>query len=121
MALVQIVALAVILAWTTAGVVLSINKRHSLAEAVVEVVTRVWSGFRPLYLPAVGTNVACSLADGDEPAGTAIMLVVHLLAWWVYKDLGDHDDRWKRRQEKLAARVAQVGGRLTVVPATGGA
>lgn len=30
----------------------------------------------------------------------------------------DDDDRWKRRRRKLRDKVAEIGGRLTVVPAT---
>lgn len=32
--------------------------------------------------------------------------------------LPDDDDRWKRRRRKLRDKLAEVGGRLTVVPAT---
>lgn len=35
---------------------------------------------------------------------------------WLYRKDEDDDDRWKRRREKLASMVAEVGGRLEVVP-----
>lgn len=39
-----------------------------------------------------------------------------LVAWLIYRHDKDDDDRWKKRLEKLAGRVAEVGGRLKVVP-----
>lgn len=39
--------------------------------------------------------------------------------WWITRD-DDTDDRWKRRREALGSRVRDVGGRLTVEPATFG-
>lgn len=38
------------------------------------------------------------------------------LPGWYFLRKDDDDDRWKRRKEKLAAKVAEVGGRLQVVP-----
>jgi hypothetical protein len=40
-----------------------------------------------------------------------------LLSWVLYRnEKDDDDDRWKKRLEKLSGKVAEVGGRLKVVP-----
>lgn len=119
--LVQAAAYMATLLWIAASWVVYAGKRYNLPELAVEVAGLVWSDLRPLYLPAVAAYHACRLVNGISPAWVAFMLIVDLVIWWALKDLGDHDDRWKRRREKLAARVAQFGGRLTVVPAAGGA
>lgn len=76
---------------------------------------------RPL-VPVV--NVAASvsgfLADGGENVevwvgGFALVLT----GWWLFSRDQDDDDRWKRRREALTSKVAEVGGRLQVVPAGG--
>jgi hypothetical protein len=36
--------------------------------------------------------------------------------WWLWRNDKDDDDRWKRRRTKLAEKVEQVGGKLTVTP-----
>lgn len=41
---------------------------------------------------------------------------MNLLAWLVYRNLPDDDDRWKKRRKKLSEQVSVVGGRLQVVP-----
>lgn len=41
------------------------------------------------------------------------------VAMWITEYLyGDHDDRWKKRRKKLAAKVMVKGRRLVVVPTT---
>src|SRR5690348_14297918 len=45
---------------------------------------------------------------------TYLLIGVDLLAWWLYRK-NDDDDRWKKRRQKLADKVAEIGGRLQVV------
>lgn len=45
-----------------------------------------------------------------------IVVPIRLWCWWMYRNDKDDDDRWKRRKEKLAAKISEVGGRLQVVP-----
>jgi hypothetical protein len=40
------------------------------------------------------------------------------LSLWLFYRRGDDDDLWKRRRKKLADKVAEVGGRLVLVPVT---
>lgn len=45
-------------------------------------------------------------------------LALNLWFCWFYRQKDDEDDdRWKKRRQKLASKVAEVGGRLQVVPA----
>jgi hypothetical protein len=62
--------------------------------------------------------------------GEWIPHLIDHLTWWQYASFGmsfvcwllyrnekdDDDDRWKKRLEKLSGKVAEVGGRLKVVP-----
>lgn len=68
---------------------------------------------RPLYLPAHVIVVAYQIAHGSLDWANAVLGFG--LAWviWQFKD---DDDRWKRRRKKLAEKVEQVGGKLTVIP-----
>jgi hypothetical protein len=43
-------------------------------------------------------------------------LAMGLFCCWAYAHDEDDDDRWKKRRQKLAAKVAVLGGRLQVVP-----
>jgi hypothetical protein len=72
---------------------------------------------RPFALPALLVSyVAAAFPDGLGPWGY-LGLALNLWNWWnLFRDKDD-DDRWKRRREKLAAKVAEVGGKLQVVPA----
>jgi hypothetical protein len=74
--------------------------------------------FRPFF-PAlcVAHFLTGALAEGTHGTGVrAYTLLVGLINWWLSRRDKDDDDRWKRRREAAAARVAQVGGRLAVVP-----
>lgn len=61
------------------------------------------------------------LAYFDDPgyaigAHPLFGLTMGLFCCWAYAHDEDDDDRWKKRRQKLAARVAVLGGRLQVVP-----
>lgn len=43
-------------------------------------------------------------------------LAMGLFCCWAYAHDEDDDDRWKKRRQRLAAKVAVLGGRLQVVP-----
>ena len=81
-------------------------------------VAAVYHELRPFYLPAVAVGfLADSVLNDPNLTWRLITLGVNLFNWVQYKDAGDGDDRWKRRKAKLVEKVAEVGGRLTVVPA----
>jgi hypothetical protein len=79
----------------------------------------LWAELRPFYLPACVVGVLETVLAGE--GGGFWIWVGHALqfaCWWIYKNVDDDDeDRWKRRKAKLKEKVAQLGGRLVVVPA----
>lgn len=73
---------------------------------------------KPFALPSVVLTSALDFPAGDGDVLSGAVFAVNLVLWWVYREDEDDDDRWKRRREKLASKVAEVGGRLQVVPAS---
>lgn len=68
---------------------------------------------------ALGLYLAGELQEmTDDPGFWAyLFFAIGLYCWWACRNDEDDDDRWKRRRQKLADKVAEVGGRLQVVPA----
>lgn len=72
----------------------------------------------PLLLP--GVYLVGGVAAGTEGIGWRLAsLLCGFANWWMSRRDKDDDDRWKRRREALSAKVAEVAGRLQVVPAGG--
>ncbi len=80
------------------------------------IVNTLFFELRPFYLAAVFTAALVTLATGEWTWGHPIAVAISLVNWWLMRQDEDNDDRWKRRREKLAAKVEAVGGKLTVVP-----
>jgi hypothetical protein len=71
---------------------------------------------KPIALPSLVLMSALDFPTGDGGFMSGVAFGLNLMLWWAYRDDPDDDDRWKRRREQLAAKVAEVGGRLQVVP-----
>lgn len=84
------------------------------------VVRALWAELKLWYLPAVAVRHVTMLHGDMPPLFQAGLLLLDLLYWRLFRDVGD-DDRWKRRRAKTAAAVRRVGARLTLTPAPGGA
>lgn len=86
---------------------------------VVTVMRAIRAECRPFALPGMLlAYMAQAFQDGGLTTWGYVGLGFNLLSWWMwYRSDKDDDDRWKRRRKKLAAKVAEVGGRLQVVPA----
>lgn len=99
--------------WTFAGLTIAVAKLRGSEPP--KAIRTVYHELRPFYLLLVlVSNVSWAIAR--QSTGPAyFLLTVDILCWFAYKDIDD-DDRWKRRRTRIAERVAQVGGRLTVVP-----
>jgi hypothetical protein len=102
-------------AWCLSGAGATLSKWVG-AQRPLAFFRGVLSELRPFYLPAV---VALYVAGGIKTGrpfrlGDLFGVGIQLACWFAYKD--DGDDRWKRRREKLAEKVAESGGKLVVVP-----
>lgn len=103
--------------WMFAAVVVVLAKRSGSEPP--KAARTVFHELRPFYLLLVLVgNVALMHARGAS-MWVYILVALHVLIWFGYKDADDEDDRWKRRRRRLTERVAQSGGRLITV--TGGA
>lgn len=112
------VADAVTTIWTVTGVLVFLGQyfrglRSSFASTV-------WAELRPFYLPAWVLWAAAGIATGHNHPSDLIAYGFGLVNWIVYRDIGDDDDRWRRRRKRLVEKIAQHGGKLVVVPATEG-
>lgn len=110
--------MVVISAWILAGMTLAAAGPGADAPAA----RAVFHELRPLYLPAVAVFcVSGVLSSGDLPL-MALAAATQVWSWFLLKDRGGDDDRWKRRRKRAAEKISQVGSRLVVAPApTGGA
>lgn len=72
---------------------------------------------RPFAPYALALGALCQYKSGRFDASDWVVFGVAAIAWWVMRNDKDDDDRWKRRRKRLASKVAEVGGRLQVVPA----
>ena len=67
---------------------------------------------------AVGIQVTGIIdGDGRGPWAVAAALAYYFNCWMFRPRDDEDDDRWKRRRKKLASKIAEVSGRLQVVPA----
>jgi hypothetical protein len=75
--------------------------------------------FRPFVPAFTGAWLVASWLAYGNPFHPIRLLfaVVVMWGWWVTRDKNE----WKRRRRAAAKKVAEVAGRLVVVPATGGA
>lgn len=114
--IVYVPATYVMLQWWVCGVL-----HETCADPLRAWCARLISEMRPFYGPAVAYAFTHDLhfAFHDDPrdAWWIIGLVGAVLAWYRWKDLGDDDDRWRRRRRKLIERVVPRGGRLITVGA----
>jgi len=71
---------------------------------------------RPFALALGCSSYLPNLVHGMRPwdyVGFGIVLA----CWAALRHDKDDDDRWKRRRQKLTEKVAEVGGKLVLVPA----
>lgn len=72
---------------------------------------------KPFALSLLCASFAATALLGHVGWGDRFALLFNALTWLMLRHLDeDGDDRWKRRRAKLAAKVAEVGGQLQVVP-----
>jgi hypothetical protein len=98
------------LGWNIAYMTRGIGFVHDVADWIFQ-------EFRPFYLPAavLGHSVQIFVEHKHLTWWQMVVIGFSVFNYVVSRD--DHDDRWKRRRKRAAERVANLGGKLTVVPA----
>ena len=105
--------------WPVSGLLITIAKvRGDLENPIVRPFRWLWAELRPFYLPATGFLMGYVLVHGDMTPLQAVLWGMNVWSWFVFKD-EDDDDRWKRRKDKLAAKIERRGSRLVAVPVGG--
>lgn len=110
-------ATAISLLWLFAAAALRL--RAYLDDKAVALAYEIWAELKYLALVSFLTAPYLSLLHRPQRNGimwAAFGTVLNGAMWWLYRDEGDDDDRWKRRRRKLAQKIAEVGGKLAVVP-----
>jgi hypothetical protein len=112
------VALTAWCAWCFSSPLL-LMLRHSGRRdtALYQALRTIRVELRPFRYVMVAVLFAPDLFDGKLLGWNGLSLGVCLLCCIIDRPDDDDDDRWKKRRKKLADKVAQVGGRLQVVPA----
>lgn len=108
-----------LLTWALAGVLLRSARRNGYEAGAL--VSGVYRELRPFYIPIAVGSLLCITFIAPGVLGLlavgAPKFAWDLWIWTLLRDVGDDDDRWKRRRRKLARKVAVKGGRLIVAPA----
>jgi hypothetical protein len=106
-------------AWTWAAMCIYLRKllpRGNRSDRLVNGARHMYHEIRPFYVFLCCVAAVKYAADGFNWTDV-ISNGVHVLNWYLYRDVDDDDDRWKRRREKLREKIEQVGGKLVVAPA----
>lgn len=104
-------------AWIWSAIVYIYAKRFGGRESVMHLVSRLKGEIQPLFWPMFVVN-SIDIMQGDGNVFVKIILIaINFGGWFVFKDVGDDNDRWKRRGEKLKEKVVELAsGRLGVSP-----
>lgn len=100
--------------WLFSGIYIVITRLFG--KTPYEFIRTIFHELKPFYVPSVIMYHVIEATERTFNFWDYILLAINLWFYWAYKDV-DKDDRWKRRKEKLAEKVAQVGSKLAIVPA----
>lgn len=92
------------------------NYKDWLPERVLDVSQMLWSHTKWPALASIPILYIGSAVFSTLDIWDAAILPLKVWLWWYYRNSGD-DDSWKRKAKKLAEKIAEVDGKLTVVPA----
>lgn len=106
----EVAATLVCHAWIFTGVLIKVHAAGRTARAV-------FHELKPFFWPAALLGYLCEIVRFGKPFDpfNLVAMGTCVLAWFMLRNADD--DRWKRRRRQVAEKVAQVAGRLTVVPA----
>lgn len=106
----------VITLWIFAGVIAYFDRNYNGKFGRLAEISRVYvSEIKPFYFVNLAVYyIGLALLDAIE-WHTPLLFIFHIWVYYQFKDEGD--DRWKRRKEKLLAKIALSDeGKLVVVP-----
>lgn len=108
--------------WFATIIALVADRWIGKGATACKVLVWLYHEIKVLYLVALVSGPlleANLLTAGHLSTMDYVRIAVGPVAWhWVNEIIGDDDDhRWRRRRKKIADKVAQMGGRLVVVPA----
>lgn len=103
--------------WVWSALIYVYAKRFGGRESLMHLVSRLKGEIQPLFWPMFVVN-SIDIMQGDGNVFVKIILIaINFGGWFVFKDVGDDNDRWKRRGEKLKEKVVELAsGRLGVSP-----
>lgn len=112
-----LIALPLFVSFASSGLFLWLCQHGGLPKPPTAL--RVFHETKPFYPSAVSCMTLVPCLTGRViviiVAGTLAALAIAL--WRLFRDVGDDDDdRWRRRKEKLVAKVSRLGSRLVTVP-----
>lgn len=100
-------------------------KQFPLPQRLRDAARRVKREVRPFYMPSIVVGLTADFfslgRDVLDPlllTGYGVMAVVY---WVISRADDDDDDQWKRRRDRVAGAVRELGGKLVVVPEPAGA
>ncbi len=80
-------------------------------------VNSLWRWCKWPALASVVLEIPSQLLLGEKVGmWDYLACVFNLLIWWFYRNVGD-DDPMNKLRKKLKEKVAEIGGKLTIVPA----
>ncbi len=114
-AVITVVSYAAYYVFVFAALVLNVCKHLRRPKPAVINVLWYWSKWPALAFLAIGPIAV--VVGGDFSLGYAYTAVINAVLWWVSRNIGDDEDH-KKLKKKLKDKVAELSGRLVVVPET---
>lgn len=109
-----IIAWVVHTVWLLLSFMLFIQK--SLGRAYTSWISRMKGILQPFYLPGLTISTIHTYGTTETNIYTHLGTLVAYTAWWMYKGIGDDNDKWKKLLRELGEKVTVTpAGRLAVV------
>ncbi len=112
--LIDIAALAVWLVWLFISLLMRLGKH--LDRQVPGWANTVWAVLKWPALVSTGVMFICNVLEDPDGVGRFFTLALQVANWWWYRNEGDDDDFWRKTKRRLTEKVAEIDGRLSVVP-----
>lgn len=106
---------SIIWSWVASAIFIEISKKF--LGYVHRTIKNIYLEIKPFYLSVVIVYITSLSVQGKMLNGWNIWSsFIWLVCWWVYKNVLDDDNRWKKRKKKVLDKVRRLGSRLVVVP-----